>query len=161
VGASSRVLAAIALVALACALAEAQASPASVPGAADYAPNREALALHLGRGDYAAALGDAQALLGLGPRDPAAPRAVMDAYYAAGRYDDLAAFFESGIRSFFLDDLAQGNLYRHYAMLAHDTGDDALARDLIDKAERAYVRGGGAGAAILEAMDAEREAYGD
>jgi tetratricopeptide (TPR) repeat protein len=127
----------------------------------DYRLYQKALPLDLALGDSGSALGDAQALFGLAPRNPEAAQMVMDAYYAAKSYDELAAFFEWGIKSYFKDDEALGNLYYHYSQLAHDTKDDAFARSLIDKAEASFKRSGTANRKVFDAIAKQRGIYGE
>jgi hypothetical protein len=130
-------------------------------GVEDYRLYRKTISLYLATGDSAAAFADAQALFALAPADPASPEMVMEAYYAAKRYDELAAFFESGIRLCFNDNKALGNLYFHYSRLAHDTKDDEFARNLLDRAELSYERSGTANAQVLEAISVQRELCGE
>jgi hypothetical protein len=112
-------------------------------------------------GDFSGALGDAEELYALGPKDFATVEALMAPFYAAKRYEELAAFFEWGLKSYLGDDEALGNLYYHYSQLAHDTKDDLLARDLVDKAEKAYRRAGVADEKTLGVIERQRDIYGE
>jgi tetratricopeptide (TPR) repeat protein len=127
----------------------------------DYRLYEKTLPIYLALGDFASALGEAQDLFALAPRNPQAAQMVMDAYYGAKLYDQLAAFFEWGVKSYFKDDSALGNLYYHYSQLAHDTKDDALARSLIDKAEKAFKKAGGTGKEVFDAIARQRAVYGE
>jgi hypothetical protein len=122
---------------------------------------KRTLPIYLALGDSASALGEAQALFSLSPHRPQAAKTIMDSYYAAKRYDELAAFFEWGVKSYWSDDEALGNVYFHYSQLAHDTKDDALARSLIDKAEKAFKHLGAANQKIFDAITRQREFYGE
>jgi tetratricopeptide (TPR) repeat protein len=127
----------------------------------DYRLYKKTLPLHLALGDFASALGQAQELFALAPRNPQAAQMVMDSYYEAKLFDQLAAFFEWGIKSYFNDDAALGNLYYHYSQLSHDTKDDVLARSLIDKAEKAFKRAAGTGKEVFDAIARQRAVYGE
>lgn len=129
--------------------------------ALDYRLFKKSIPLYLASGDSLSALRDSQALFALAPRNPSASQMVAEAYCSAKRYDELAAFFESGLKLYFDDPAALGNLYYHYSQLAHLTADDALARDLVEKAEASFRRAGTTDERVYGAIAKLRESYGE
>jgi Uncharacterized enzyme of heme biosynthesis len=127
---------------------------------ADYRLYKKSMPLYLALGDTDSALREAHALFALAPRNPAATQMVMDAYYGARRYEALAAFFDAEIKNRSGDAEAQGNLYYHYSMLAHDGGDDARARSLLDAAERAFKKAGVKDEGLFDTIGKQRASYG-
>jgi hypothetical protein len=129
--------------------------------AGDYRLYKKSIPLYLSSGRSTDALRDAQTLFALAPRNPSASQMVMEAYYGAKKNDELAAFFESGLKSYFGDPEALGNLYYHYSQLAHATKDNALALDLLDKAERSFRKAGKADQQVYDAIAKQRESFGE
>jgi len=126
----------------------------------DYRLYNKRIYFYLARGDEAAALGDAQSLFALAPRNPGATQLVAAAYGESGKQAWLEDFFEWGLGAYASDTEALGNLLFYYSQWAHDANDDAKALSLIDRAEQAFKNSDTKNKEVFEVIAKMREAYG-
>lgn len=129
-------------------------------GQGDYRLLKKEIPIDLLKGNVDAAAKTADALFAMAPENPAATQMVMQGYYEAKRFKELAAFFERALGAYKADSEASGNLWYHYASLAHDLGDDKTARARLDAAEAAFKAKRRPGDEIFETIAKERKAFG-